>query len=461
MAGPYAAAANSSIIGQNTVNLAKHRTQYEYFRDWVYAAIRPIAVRVARQNFKVARKRQSAGPNPIKAARHNLHMAAAPEFIRKEADNLDILESHPLLDAIENPNDLHTGWELKYFTATNISITGLGYWWLHVDDAGQMRIWPLPSSWVTPKHEGAPFAMWEVRPPGSTEPIMVDGEDICRFAYPDPSNPLGSLSPLQANARAVSTDEQIQNSQLQSYKNGVRPSVVLKAGRLPGMPGMTTPGVRPVLTPEQRKQLISAIKLASAGWERHRDPFIVDGLIDEIIPFDRSPHEMDYINSSKLTEDRVWLGFGVNPISAGKREGGNRAQSYAADEHLVSNVINPLISLISQTATKKIGPRFSRDSEKLMVYIEQAQPHDVDLELAKMTFAAEHQAVTKNEIREYVGKPPMKGGDELPQPPQEPPAEAGTQKPGGKGMTTLQAAQHRDVLAELRDEIRRLTAASA
>jgi len=475
--GPFGSGGGIGVLGQSQANMAQHQLQYRYFRDSVYTAIRPICMRVTGQSFKVGYQSAAGTAKPGGPKQQKAHEAAmegdpdaaywhsltqfqksqtlgsAPSFVIKNPDNVDILDAHPFLEAIEDPNDIHTDWALKYITAANLMITAKAFWWFYVGEDGRTQIWPLPATRVEPDPEYGLHAMWKVRLPGMTEAIQVPGEDMLYFALPNPGDPVfGVLGPLQAMAGPISIEEQINKTQLQSYRNGIRPGVILKVGRRPSLPGMPQ-GDRQTLTPEQRKQLVAAIKYAYAGWEHHGDPAIIDGLIEDIVPWDRPPEEMDFIQSGKHTSNKVHLGFGVNPISTGEREGGNRAQAYVADEHLCVNVVNPLLELMSATITKFGRKRYregggdgkaaggngaggasrsvNRPRRKLCIWIEKAKPHDADLELQKWTLAIDAGVVADNEVREYVGKPPRKGGDVTPnEKPPEPPPGVGGQKPG-------------------------------
>lgn len=400
---PYAA--TRSYTGQTAADQGRAQLQYDYFKDWVYAAVRPIAVRIAGQPFKVG-KPPGQGPKPQKA----LALARAPAFIRKNPEGVEIVESHPLLDLLDAPNACHGGWELKYLAAVNLLITGESVWWL-IRDRSQWEIWPIPTHWAEPHHEGGRvFSSWTIRPPNSAQSWEVPGEEVVRYSLPDPANPLRARSPLQSAARAVSIDDELTKCQLQGYKNQMRPSVILKAGRLPDPQGGVSE-VRRVLTPAQRSQLLEAVRMAWVGWQRHNDPAIVDGLIEEIVPFGTSPKEMDFMQSAKQVQDRIFLAFGVNPLSVGAREGGNRAQAYVADDHLCSNVVNPLIELISQGASRRLAPLFGG---KIMVWVEEAIPHDADLELRRWNFGHTAGVLTDNEIRTYLGLPEREGCDTLP-----------------------------------------------
>lgn len=254
-----------------------------------------------------------------------------------------------------------------------------------------------------------------MRPSGSTQTFDLNGEQVFHVAYPDPSDPLGCISPLSRIAEAVLTDAQIQEAQHSSMKHGIFPRAVITAGRLPDMGGM--PRERPTLTPEQREDLISAIRGVYSGAINMDEPFIIDGLIENIQPFGLKPSELSFKESGEMTKARVLQGFGVSPILLGEIEGANRASAYIADEIFCQNKINPLIEMVSQAMTEWLGPQFAKAREKLVVWIERATPRDAEMQLKRFESAARLGFVNQNEFRRHVlNLPDVDGGDEFREP---------------------------------------------
>ena len=433
---PYA---TSGIAGNEQSEF--HARQYNAaHRDWAYVAIRPICVKFAdlqvRCGYRETPESAAGKPKSQKSFEHVKIFENAPEFITKESiDNVEIIDNHDILMAIENPNEYMVQWSLMYCTAFSLQATGKCYWWIDetkptYNSPGRIKIWYVPASWVTPVHEkGKMNARFMVRPPGTTEGFPVDDRDMIYFSFPNPGSPTDAMAPLQTQARAVNTDEQIQKAQLSSMQNSLNPGMVITAGRLENSLASGTNAPRPVLTPEQRSQLIEAIKLAYRGVQHHGDPIIVDGLIESVTPYTLKPADLDFPEGSKLTKDRIMQGIGTNPVMAGAIEGVNRASSAVAQEVFYANVVNPLVTLVSQTLTVKLAPRFAARrttkaintppaDRRLLVWGSKAEAFDADLTLSKYTFAADHDALSRNEIREYVGLKPTKNpkDDEPPEP---------------------------------------------
>jgi phage portal protein BeeE len=384
--------------------LASAREQLSHYRGWTYASVRPIAQKIAGQPVRVARK--AGGRAPGRSKMFDL----APAWVKGLPTGLEILESHPLLDALADPNEVMTSWALLYTTVASLELTGKSFWWLR-QDAGKPQIWPLPTPWVRPVHSARLFASYEIQPPGG-EAFPLDGNDVARFYYPSPADPLGAVSPLGTQAAAVAADEAIQTSQRVAFTRGLNIGLALIAGRVPDERGATGPNQpRYEFSESQKDQLIGAIRQRYAGVMAAGEPLILDRLIEDVKPITTSPREMDFLRSGASTKARVFQGFGTNPIIAGEIEGANRASALAASDHFNEYTVNPKIELISQTMTAWLAPRFEPG---LVVWIERAEAVDPDAVRADRELLAKHGAVTLDELRGWYGLPPLpSGGDQL------------------------------------------------
>lgn len=368
--------------------------QYRHYKGWAYVAIKAIAQRVASQPLKLADMGRSQTSDGIEG-RTNV-----PGWTKHwgQAESGDIIEAHPLLDAVMRPNEIMTQWSLMFCTVASLQLTGASYWWFEESEAG-LRIWPLPSHWVTVNHNDGLNASYRIIPNGNeSEAFTADGKDIAYFSLPDPSNPLNNVSPLQTQAAAVSTDEAIQESQFRAFKNGIFPGVIMTVGRLPDMPG-GGPGERPVLEPEQRRILVDAAKLFYQGAVNYNEPMVVDGMIEKIEKFSNNPQEMDYTNSGNIVKSRIFQAFGVNPLVLGEITAGSHAQSSMADKHFCNTVVNPLLDLMGQVITGWMVPYFNFGSRKVVAYFEPAVADDEQEKRQVWQLAIQSGVVTPNEVR--------------------------------------------------------------
>lgn len=414
-----AAGGVGALLSTDGSNLEMAAEQYRHFRGRVFAAVRVVSQRIAGQPVFVARVVE-----PGSAARSvkslveagEIRQSDLPPFVKQiGAERLDILEDHPLQRAIDDPNELMVRSTLFGMTIPSWLVTGRAFW-LISENRGRREITPIPTTWVTPRHkDGRLRGEWVVRPAGSLdEPLVVPGEMLAHFYFPDPANPLGCISPLQMQARSVLADESIQTAQQVAFRNSINPHVALIAGE-----ASISEGKRQVkLTPAQRQQLTTWMKQEYQGVQKTGLPIVLDALIRDVKILSHKPAEMAFMDSSALTKADIYEGFGVNPISAGQVEGANRASSAIADHHLCSNTVNPMIEMMSQVMTKWVAPRFARPNEHLRVWIAPCEPHDPELQLRKWEFAARQYCVDQNEIRtRLLGLAPWRTGDRVAMPP--------------------------------------------
>lgn len=399
--GSVPARGPSGSVGRT--NLGAHAEQYAHFRGWQYVAIRAIAQRIAGQPIRVAR----VAPT-LKGRKSHDFKACLPNHLKSCCDRLEPLDSHPLLDALADPNPLMVAWSLVFTTVASLELTGKAYWWL-VPQGERLTIWPVPSHWIEAADDNR--TSWNIRPPKAVEATPVPGDQIVYFSLPDPADPSGTISPLSTQAPAINADESLQEAQYRAFQNGINPGVVLTAGRLPDGPNGVR-GARPVLEPEQRSQLINAIRQAYQGAQKHGEPIILDGLIDDVKPFTRTPQEMAFLESGRSTKSRIFQAFGVNPLIVGEIEGANRAQAVVAEDSFCTNAVNPLLELMGQVMTAWLSPAFG--AEKLVVWIEPCRANDPEQTLKEWELGLRFGAVTQNEYRTHVLNLPEADGLDTP-----------------------------------------------
>ena len=426
VANPLAVAAEAmgtgmlgSLSGDKRVAIDSAAEQYAHNQGSVFSAISIPSKRIAGQPVFVGRITK----NPQKSRTLKSYLKQGrfsrdrlPLHIKElNPENVEIIEEHPLLDTLNDPNDLVTRFPLMMETTASLQLTGQAYWMLLPED-GRIKLIYLPATWVTPVHEkGKFYARWKVSVPGSlAEPIPVPGENMAYFSYPDPADPFGCLAPLQRLAKIVLTDESIQTAQDVTFRNGIVGMMALTVGD-----GVTESAQSGGLELEtwQRNQLLNSIRKQYQGAAKAGLPIILDALVRDVKQISTTPSEMAFQSAGEMTEARIYKGFGVNPISAGQVEGANRASSAVADHHLVSNVINPMAALMSQVITKWIAPHFGGgDREKLVFWIEPAEAFDPELRLKKIELGTKYLSFTRNDLRQELGYPPIDGWDDVPVP---------------------------------------------
>lgn len=438
-ASPFAGLSNGSLGGGGPAgpSLNHHAEQYRHYNGWVFSSIRPIAQTVARQPLRVARaKKKSAltlpkstakdyvytSKGPIRrdrAAQHMYFLKHLPGSMKDYAETAELLDWHPMLEALQNPNPIMVRWALFFVTVASIELTGKAYWWVRreetPDGKGKIEVWPVPSHWIQPIHtEQKLFSSWSIRPEGQTKPITVPLDQIVYFYTPDPSNPFSAYATLQAQARAVVADESISEAQRQSFARGIFPGYAVVMGRLPDAEGIPGQGERPTLTLEQRMQLSVAFKQLYRGVYNYDEPVILDQLVQDIKRITNTNREMDYLSSGEITKAKITQAFGVNPIVMGQVEGANRASAAAAQDNFYDLACNPKIILMSECMTAWFSALFAAPDERLLLFIEEAHATDPESDRLDWELLAREKAVSRNELRAGLrGLPPINGGDQI------------------------------------------------
>jgi phage portal protein BeeE len=378
--------------------------QLQHFTGWVYSAIRPIAQRIAGQTIHV-------GVHKTRAKLVRSKAAMLP-------DGVEEVQTHPLLDALNDPNELMVRWSLLYTLVASMELTGRQLWWVPEMD-GRRRIFPIPTSWIQNIIGSTSYAGFEIRAPNSAESETIDAAECAYFAYPSPSDPHGCTVPLMATAAAVDADEQVQLSQSAMFHRGIHPSHAIIVGKYTDAGSGTVGGSlgRPNLTNAQRRQLIDAVLKIYSGAAKHGEPVILDGMIEDIKRLSNTPAEMDWTESSKFLKARIAQTFGTNPVIMGEIEGANRASSLAAEDHFAKFTVNPKIELLSEVLTEYMGPMFAADGERLVVWIEPYEPKDAELDVRRMQLVAQFGGVEVNELRTWAGLPAVDWGNAPVSPP--------------------------------------------
>jgi phage portal protein BeeE len=399
---------NTGVQGALTSGDELAGNQMKYFRGWPFAAIRPIAQTISGLQFCMGYETRPNDVAPPERQR-TFRERSMPSYLRNVSENITLVEANPLLDVLNNPNHVMTGWHLKYLTICGLELTGKAFWWM-TETEGQPTIWPIPAHWIQPVHEDdVPVAKWAVSPGGSGVPIPVPANEIAFFYYPDPSSPLDALGPLQASSKAILADESMQEAQEVAFRNGIWPGLAIIAGDVTDEDGENEG--RPLLEKEQRVQIHNAIRRHYAGVVRMNEALILDAMIKDVKKISQNPHEMDFTGSGEVTYGRITQGFGTPPFVMGKHEGGTRASSAVAKKHFADFTINPKVELLNQTLTKTIGTALSRPNRKVYIWIEEYRPDDTEETRKDWALATKEKAVTRNEVRVHLlGLPAWENG---------------------------------------------------
>lgn len=391
--------------GERSSSISGIGIQYRHNRGQVYTSIRPIAHRMADQPLRLARIRpQGKSPRRGFGGRAD----RAPEWLKAcvkgDVDRLEVLEQHPVLDTLMNPGGPFSDFHLRYLAAFSVELTGWGYWWMPVKD-GRRQVWYVPAHWVTPEHKGKAFSGWKLKPASHIKEIYIPGEEIAPFWYPDPADPLNSLSTLEAHGEEILAHESLVRAQKMAFENGIFPGLAVIVGDTDAGSGKK---FRPRLSRKSRDTIRARINARLRGVGRMNEAVILDRMISDIKPITNKPSEMDFLGSTKMSEGRVARGIGTNPTITGENDGVNFAQAKTADAVFCKYTVNPKIGMMSRSLTSFVLPTLMGDAARgeYVLYIDECEIDDPQYKLETWRLGLQYGSVTLDDFNTNVLKLP-------------------------------------------------------
>lgn len=416
---------------------------YMHNRGEPYAATRPIAQRIAGQPIHVAEIVRSSSDQPgEKAYRIPKHgrrrlsveeMAKLPKWLRNKlklpttddigecvkaiksmhsaAVRVDILEQHPVLDLMSNPNPRANGHTFLDESIVSLQFTGRCYWWLTKTNPNRpYDMWYLPAQRVREQDNNVMLDKgYLVSPPhavaGSGDDIPIPAKFMIYFYHPDPADPMRALAPIRACMQNVRVGESITTCQEQTYNNGLNPGMLVITGDIIAPDGKNMGKAQ--LERWQINELQLRLGQDHKGPMKFNKPIILDRAINDVKPYTNKPQEMGFTDSYNFNRDAIWRSIGTPPIVAGATEDANRATALVADEAFCGNVVNPRSALLSHVMNDRLLPLFNEDNEPLVMWIEESVSVDRDAVMKEITMMVSKRAITIDEVRAKLGYPPL------------------------------------------------------
>jgi len=339
-------------------------------------------------------------------------IAGAPLQVCMDGDEgPEPVEDHDALRLFyENPD--YSASEIFRLITERLSLTGAAFslLGLYKDVLGAGEFTPLPTHRVKRIMRGAAVLGYEFARDGG-EPLKLKPEEVCAIVYPDPAGFGGYVSPLQAAARAVNTDQQRADTTFQVLRNKALPG-----GFIETEGGTTKP---------QRDELTENVNAATGAETSRRGSIIalpkgckfVNGV---------DVKDVDFSVLNALAETRICGVFQVPPIVIGAKVGLDMGANYASYEQarksFYKETIVPLWNYIADGLTRAglLGNpalHFTFDTAGIAELQE-----DQTAKVTRGTLLYEKGLATLNEARAEAGLPAVEtpDGDEFKAPPPAP-----------------------------------------
>lgn len=225
---------------------------------------------------------------------------------RKANDSWEDDDQHWLNSVLEQPTPTLSWAEFIWHFAAHLELTGKSYVWKWRNGLHQpSELWPIPTSWVTPIYDQAGRLSHYSVSQGSKKPIDVMPRDMTCCRYPDPTNLVDGLGPLQAALKDVQTDDSRADYIIEMLENNQSPGMIIKQ-------------LYP-WSPEEKDDVRAVLSQGLGKGKRGKNIFLSgEGAgIEQPKPLS----DLDWPGISNLSETRICAAFQTPPIIIGLRAG--------------------------------------------------------------------------------------------------------------------------------------------
>ncbi len=309
----------------------------------------------------------------------------------KNGDREEVHE-HEILQLFDNPNNVHTGEQLKQLHFTYLNFTGESYIWMirHGDSFIPTRGQLPDALQIFPSHQvqfhvGKKYSKSIVKYMKTDYPVTAFIRDI----NPDPNNPYFGRSIIAAAAAAIDTEGQMVEWNRRLFANAGRPSMVFQTNE--------------ALDDEAYRRWKMQFMDENTGAENAFKPLLIEGgTVTSLM----KQTDLDFINSRQFSRDEILAMWRVSPGILGSVENVNRANLEAGFYiHALINIvprIRQFVKQVNATLVNVYDPDLELDFENPV-------PEDVEQKLKTATEGVD-KWWTKDEVRNLYGDKPLPNG---------------------------------------------------
>lgn len=346
----------------------------EAYSNWVYAAIKAIAVEVSSIDFKLFK-------------------------VGKDTD--EQLYEHELLDILSAVNDYQTGLELYYLTAAHLEAVGNSFWFLEGVNSETDK--PLAIHVMVPSkvkilcnREEFPTRIQGYEYRLGSRAYQFQPYQVLHIKYPDPNDPVEGIGTVQSIGQWIDADNYAMEFNRRFFLNGARIGGFLQSDA--------------ALLPEQIEYLKTSFEATFKGVENAYKVLALPKGV-EYKEGGQTQKDMDFPVLSLTMRDRIIAGFKVPRTALGITDDVNRANAEATDYVFAARTIKPIMRFITTYLNEFLVPRYGED-----IYLSFTDPVPEDRaqtvdENTKSLGNAPWKTV--NEVRAEEGYDPIEGGDSV------------------------------------------------
>jgi HK97 family phage portal protein len=308
-------------------------------------------------------------------------------YKKKPDGDREEIKDHPLLELLDDPNNVHSGEQIRQLHFSYMNFTGESYELMlkggspFIPVKGQLpdALMVLPSHMVQFKLEAT-----------YSESIIKYGKQefqlstVIRDINPDPSNPYVGRSRIAASAAAIDTDDQMKQWNRRFFANNARPGMVIKTNE--------------ELSDKSYERLVQSLEDAHSGSDNAYKNLIIEN--GDAKAYSLTQSDLDFLASREFSRDEILAMFRLSPALLGMVENVNRATADAAT--YINAIVNTVprmrqyINLLNRVLVKVYDDTLELDFKNPV-------PEDVEAKLKEAT-AGTNKWLTIDEVRELYGQ---------------------------------------------------------
>lgn len=314
------------------------------------------------------------------------------------------IESHPLLDLLDKPNDETVKTDALYIIQSHKKLTGNAYWLKIRNNRQVVQLRSLPPDKIT----------LNLRTPTGDDPTVIesylyrdtiDGKrvevtynpaDILHFKKPNPNNSFIGIGAVEALSTTIDLDNLAEETAKKFYENGAITNFVLSSPNK--------------VTDDQLKRLKAELRASNSGVKNAFKAMILGGGLE---PKDISytNKEMEFIAQLEWYRDKIMAGFGNTKASLGMIDDVNRASHEGSIIEWQRNTVKPDMESIVNILNEFLVPEFG---DNLVLGFCDPVPEDRADDITEVKDLYPLGLLTLDEARGMVDLDPTEGdgGDE-------------------------------------------------
>lgn len=258
------------------------------------------------------------------------------------------LDSHPIIELIEQPNRFMGKREMFSHWMTDLDLGGNSYWELVTNTQKRpIGLWRIRPDWMKPipGERGNFLQRYELQYGTQKIPFKID--EIIHMKYIDPVDPFVGMSLITAASRTIETENAAIGWNKTILDNSGVPNGVLKV---------------PVeaIEHQERSQITESIEEEFTDEKRHRPLVLWGGLDWE--PMSMSQKDMDFMSQRKMNKWEICSVLGVPAQVVGADPEAKYANYQTARLSFWEDTIVLLLDWIRTVINTRIVPLYGDDS---------------------------------------------------------------------------------------------------